>query len=240
MKVLHLNAAYGTIMRGALTDGLKFHRYLIRNKRTKIKFVELFLDLIKREKPDIIFFTEIKMNDILLDRLKMAYPHFHFSSKYGDSWASKLPMSKNNVNGFFSTIKPDLVDQIHLKIGEKKLVLHTQIQGFDFFLTHLTPAKRVRTKQFLDLCFFINNFKIKKHMIILGDFNTYYGLKEFPKCLSDFKISIRKKTFPSKHPLFILDNFLLSKDIRYRTKVLDDVISDHLPIVLNLFKKNGK
>jgi len=263
MKILHLNMAYGQNFKGNFRDIFRQYRYFLKTKRNNKKFVENFLKLIKQEDPDIIFLTEIKKNDFLLiESLKKSFPHFQIQSKYKPHLReSKMKFSKHNGNGFFSKIKPQKINFSHLNHGRKSLILNLEIKSpkkdgrliiapTNFILGHFSLSKKIRQKQFLEI---YQNLNFKKNNIICGDFNNYFGLKEFevftknkinrkgqPQGIAPtnniFIPAIKEKTFPASYPLFCLDNFLIPPNLEknFKSKVCKRIISDHRAIVLEV------
>jgi len=82
MKVLHLNTGYGSMLTGESKDILSLHKYFIRSKKTQNDFIEAVVNLVEKENPDIIFFTELKKSDKIIEVLSKKYPYYGFGVKY--------------------------------------------------------------------------------------------------------------------------------------------------------------
>ena len=236
MKVLHLNTGYGSMLTGESKDILSLHKYFIRSKKTQNDFIEAVVNLVEKENPDIIFFTELKKSDKIIEVLSKKYPYYGFGVKYKPHRIeSKIIGTKNNGNAFFSKIKPDSENHRHLSVGRKSLVLEVLFGNIKFFLVHLSLLAKDRKKQFQEICSFMAD-NSEYQNIIVGDFNFFVGgISEFKHtCLSDLDCKITTPTFPSAKPLYTLDVFLTPKDLKCKSRVLDDIISDHLPIILEI------
>ena len=236
LKVLHINTAYGSLTTGSAKDPILWYRYLFRTKKLQNKFIKEIQNIIKKENPDVIFFTEIKQDDPLIKALAPSYPYFKIESKYRPNHINReIPIAKNNSNGFFSKIQPKRVIARHMKTGQKTLVLEVEFEYEKFFLVHFSLSKQARLKNQEEICQMLDE-KESKNIIILGDFNSFQGHSEFQySCMNKFELAIKKPTFPAVKPFWFFDNFLLPKGLNYKTRVINNGnISDHRPVILEI------
>ena len=234
-KILLLNTGYLTSLNGSKKDYLlKSYRYIINSKKIQKEAIKRFKDITKKEKPDLILLIEIRKNQIK-EIIPKNYKFYDSETKYGkNSILRKLPLFKIQCNGFISKNRLSFKKE-YLKNGTKKILYIIDLpKRIKLFLFHFSLKKKVRIKQFEELENLVKNYKYK---IICGDFNIYKGIDELNSLIkkADLKISNNKPTFPSFKPKKNLDIFLCSKELKIKSKVLNNLkISDHLPVVLEI------
>ncbi len=239
MKILHLNTGYGSLLKGSSKEIFALYKFFIRGKKTKKKFVKIFMDFVGKYNPDVIFLTEIKENDEIMVKLREKYPYCKFSSKYKDGkLEKKMRATRLNGNAFFSKTKPKFIEVIHLNKGRKSLVFKIVFEKAVFYSVHLSLRFSERKKQLNEISSIIKKKDNLEKVVITGDFNFFFGPKrELLKTkLNDFESKIQQPTFPSVKPSMILDNFLLSKKTSLKAEyfVLNEIISDHRAILMEL------
>lgn len=235
-KILFLNLEYCTDINGAKTEYFtKFYRYIFLSRKIEKNTLDKLKNIIEKEDPDLICIVEIKNNRQIKELINEKYKFFDISSKYGPkSLSCKIPILRNNCNAFISKHKLNFKKN-YFKNGAKKL-MHEIILPNDTHVicTHFSLLNGgVRKKQFQE----INEIVSKaKSAIVCGDFNIFKGLGELNDLLknANLVLSHTDPTFPACSPKIQLDLFLCSKDLKTKTKVLRDKLSDHLPIVLEL------
>lgn len=238
-KILLMNLGYCTNLNGSLFQySLKGYRYLYVSKKVQNKTLNKLNSLIKQENPDLICLIEIKQGKQILNLVNSEYPYYDINTKYSPkNFFNKFSGIKKNSNAIIS--KQNLKFKKHyLNNGTKKLLYEILLPtGVKLILFHFSLNKTVRQSQFREIH---KMFKNDKKKIICGDFNTRQGLEElkYLKTKNSLRISHKTPTFPAINPKKIFDYFMYSKKLKVNTKILEDQISDHLPIVLNLDRKS--
>ena len=234
-KILLINLGYCTGINGFLWQYIvKFHRYIFLPSIVEQKVLKKLKAIISRENPDIICLVEIKNGRQVKTLLSDEYLFHNARNKYGKkSVLKKCPFFYNKGNAFIA--KNDLAFKSHyLKNGTKKMVYEIILpNNISLLLAHFSLNKISRKKQ-LQAISKMDLFNTQK--IVCGDFNIFSGLKELDSLLqdSDLKIVNPNPTFPAHNPSKSLDLFLCSSNIHATARVLDDQISDHLPLVLEI------
>ncbi|RZD30517.1 MAG: hypothetical protein CXT77_04320 [uncultured DHVE6 group euryarchaeote] len=218
MKVLFLNCCYFTKLSGSKKDYLlKGHRLIKTSKRVKDKFRSDFGKILTKHKPDLIFLAEIKQEDIV--DLTKQYKYFIVENKYGKTGGRSgaiLSKSKVKLNKFL------------MSAGIKKLVLTAERGNKKFAVVHLSLSRNMRKKQLEELL-----EKFRDH-IIVGDLNNFGGMPELELFKKTHNIADLGPTFPSSKPKKHLDHFIIPKKYKFKYQKIETLISDHLPIILNI------
>ncbi len=233
-KILLLNSGYFTGIKGNILEYIiKFPRFFYLRKKIKNQNLNLLIDLIYDEKPDLICLVEVKKENQINYLLNKNYSFCNIENKYWkNSILRKLPYFKNNCNGFISKY-PLNFQKHYMKNWTKKLIYEIILPWeISLIMWHFSLNAKTRQKQFQEINQF---FSHKDKKIICGDFNIFKGLKETDCFIQNwFKYTHKKSTFPSFKPNKILDLFLCSSNIQAKARVLDIQISDHLPVILKL------
>lgn len=234
-KIFLMNVQYFNGMDGNVLDYiLKFNRYFFVSKKIQNNVLRKLYDLIYLEKPDLICLIEVKDNNHLLNLLNDEYYYFDIENKYGEnSFLKKTPFFRKNSNAILSKDRLSF-EKKYLVNGTKKLVYEIKIpKGPTVFLTHFSLDKKVRKKQFKEIKKMTSSIDSK---IICGDFNLFKGVSELNELILDTDLSVTNTvcTYPSHKPIKCFDTFVVSSDLNVKTKVLNEVLSDHLPVILEI------
>lgn len=115
-----------------------------------------------------------------------------------------------------------------VEFGEKS-------QPLIFIILHLSLSKRARGLQFGFLKELVN---AHEHVIVMGDFNCQPQSREMQRLLKETRLCETTQpnaTFPSWHPVRILDHILTSKNLNVsQAQVYHYPFSDHLPISMEV------
>jgi len=234
-KILLLNLAYCTEQNGSLLRYLiKLNRFFYLPKKVENRVLYNLKNIIATEKPDLIYLLEINKGKQIKALINEEYFFHDIKTKYGEkSILRKLPFFRRKSSAFVS--KHKLTFKYHfLKNGTKKLVHEISLPGNISLLTaHFSLNKKVRAKQFKEIHELIPGTDKK---IICGDFNIFGGVKELAYLLqkSGLGIAQQQATFPAFKPKKPLDLFLITKNIKAKTEVLKNQLSDHLPVTLKI------
>jgi len=147
-----------------------------------------------------------------------------------------IPFFKYNMQALAS--KPPLdASQAHLfTVGFKRNVIEATVGGITFILCHLALGKGARLLQTQHLSRIVKS--IDTPIVLMGDLNAEPESPELKSLVAqtDLRLVPMGETFPSWKPKKKLDHFLVSPDILVNTaSVLDIGLSDHLPIMLDIF-----
>lgn len=142
-------------------------------------------------------------------------------------------------NGVISDHKPIKIDNhalpglkgrgaIAFEIGEIEPVL--------IVVVHLALTRVAQDKQLKFLKNLINRYR---HAIVMGDMNTHSLriLNDSPLSDCNLKSAHARATYPSWRPVKCFDQILISQHLKVeRMAVLDFVLSDHLPVAIEIEK----
>jgi endonuclease/exonuclease/phosphatase family metal-dependent hydrolase len=152
----------------------------------------------------------------------------------------KIPILNSQANAILSRYPFNKITYYEFSKGRKKVVIQAEIaleKPITVILVHLSLGKKTRKIQIEELTKLIQ--KITTPIIVMGDFNTFYGIDELTPLFEKTKISnynkkISLQTEPSFKPKKRLDYILTCKEIEilnYTTLPLK--YSDHLPLLLD-------
>lgn len=141
-------------------------------------------------------------------------------------------------NGLLSRLRPSMVEDhplpgprgrgaIFVRFGEGPEALVVVVM-------HLALGARTRTRQ---LAYIRERLEGCRHLVLMGDMNTHAGelLEHSPLRDLGLVAPQLEATFPSWQPLRCLDHILLSPTLELqRVAVLDQPISDHLPVAVDI------
>jgi len=234
-KILIANLEYGVGLDGSLKDWLlKGHRFFHLTQKIEKIFLDKFKNIIQKENPDLICINEIKKDQIhhLTDEI---YQYHNTELKYGPHGKIRktTPLHKNNYSATLS--KHDLqIEKKFLKNGAKKLFYEINLPNntkLSFF--HFSLNKRIRHKQFQEI---YELYKSQASKIICGDFNIIYGLQELDELTKtlDLKHAHQEPNFPASRPFMPLDLVLHSPHLEIETKILPEIFSDHLAVLIEI------
>lgn len=194
------------------------------------------IELIKKEKPDIVGLIEVNDDweshihcDLDEYKYRVSLPH---DDNFGVLLLSKQEIIKSEIKYFCNYDIPTIY-----------AIIKTQTDTIHVVLTHTVPPTskldfEERNLQFENLNRFVKN---KSNIIIAGDFNCSSFSANYSRILKkadlkDTRIGLGlQPTWPTWAPFLsvTLDHILVSKRINIiNRKVLPEFGSDHLPVVL--------
>lgn len=242
MKILFLNAGYGM---GFTKSKRQYVTNLWRYFKPGISSLKKIALLIKRVNPEIIALAEIDSgsarsnftNQVNFLKREGNFATSIFQCKYKSKPLKKMLISKNQGNAVLAKRGLFISHEFHyLSYGVKRLLIEAKFKpGFKLLLVHLSLGRRSRGKQIKQLARLLKNSR--EPVIVVGDFNLLKGFKEIDSLVKEGKLHSANEnhqpTFPSWGPRKELDFFLVSPPIKIKNfKVLPDIVSDHLPILL--------
>ena len=148
--------------------------------------------------------------------------------------AEVFPILKNYCNGFMAKEKINF-KKFFIKNGFKRLVYEIEIEEkLKVLLFHFALGKDVRAKQFLEIKEIAKNHH---NTIVCGDFNIFKGIPELNHLLEsyNFKLCQKTPTFPAHNPKKAIDLAVASKNLQVKSKIIPSQISDHLPVILEVY-----
>ncbi|MGB0743154.1 MAG: endonuclease/exonuclease/phosphatase family protein [Opitutales bacterium] len=122
------------------------------------------------------------------------------------------------------------------------IIADTTMDGQDFRIisTHLDLSVSERKKQMEALLQYLPSEEAQTNCILLGDLNEWLPLRRYFRTFrAQFKAFSSLKTFPARHPIFLLDRIAVSgqfRQCRFKTgdSRLAKIASDHRPLVCDL------
>ncbi len=231
MHILLSNFSYGLWVDGSLWWYIRHvHRARFTPKNQYMSLVHL-AECIREEDIDIACICEIHQGE-QIDILNSLLPDMHIRAhtKYGENFSlSSFFFGEKKSNGVL-TRSDYPVSITYFTYGHKKLIYIIDITPeVCLYFAHFSLRKEVRALQFEELEHIIDS---SKHTIIAGDFNIFQGIEELQWLCKKFNLEpiMTTPTFPSFRPKYLLDLFLVSKNIQFESQVLSDIFSDHLPV----------
>lgn len=235
-KILLLNMGYSSGLNSSpFQYFFKFYKLAFPSSKQKQKIFNSLGEIILHQQPNITCLIEIESKHHIEHLTHQKHSFFDVAVKYGQkSILRKIPLLKDNSNGFISTEKHSFKKH-YLKNGTKKLLYEIHITSeLTLIFMHFSLSEKVRAKQFKEIS---EKFKYLQGKIICGDFNIFGGFHELDFLLADSELALSKSpaTFPAYKPSKTLDLFLHSENIQTKIKVLsNEHLSDHLPVVLEI------
>lgn len=161
----------------------------------------------------------------------------------------RIPILRKQSNAIMSRYPFKEVKHHLLKHGTKRVVIEAVVDVPEetvLLLAHLSLGKKTRTENLKELCEIVNRHK-GRHVVLMGDFNTFNGEDEIMKLLREthlehhYELDVMSQTFtyPAYHPCKRLDYVLTSPKIKVNSyNVLNFQFSDHMPIMVDFdFRK---
>jgi len=150
-----------------------------------------------------------------------------------------IGMLAQNSNGFLSRYRPTRVTNYRLPPGNGRGAMLIEFGEGNAALRicslHLALSRRMRRRQ---LDFVSELVGSSEHLVVMGDLNAgceAHEVRGFIEGNSLREPACRQPTFPSWRPVRRIDHILVSQAIEVRNAhVLDYLLSDHLPISLEL------
>lgn len=193
------------------------------------------IESISKHNPDIIVLLELnsRWKDTLMGLEKM-YPH-----------QIQLPREDNFGMGIFS--KFEFLNKEFLKGKADVESILFQIKDLTILATHPVPPVspeywKLRNNQYKEIEEYIN--RIEGSKVLIGDLNTVPWSSFLSRLSKDTNLKMVntfEDTWNSAFPVGMrirLDHVFISKNLRGSLEILEDVGSDHLPMLLKLkYKK---
>lgn len=257
VRLISYNIEYCEGIPGKWYQYLKFWKIFFPPKNLDRKIVKA----LKKLKPDILTLIEVdtgslrsrSKDEVRFIEEKLGFKSFVEKIKYPlNGWLKlfhHVPILNKQANAIISKYKLRDVKYHVFHEGTKRMVIETTIncpKKITLLAAHLALGKKTRAKQINELIKIING--IKNPVILMGDFNTFHGVKEIKKLLSKTHlkdmVNLDKEfvpfTEPAWHPSKRLDYILTSSQLKVKKySILPFNFSDHLPIMIDFsFKKN--
>ncbi len=214
-------------------------------KRRKIDF-DLFADKIKEYSPDFCGLNEVRGKGLLfgytdqLGKLSKKTGYFGYFGQaikvngrgpYGNAFLCKKPFKSAET-----IIIPDPeIKKPHTHYETRcviKAIVEENGKEIIFLVTHMGLSEEERKNAVETICRIADS--TDKPVVLMGDFNACPDeevLKPLFERFSDTLGESGAKTFPSDKPEIKID-YILYKGVECKnTKVIEEVVSDHLPII---------
>ena len=238
MRLLVYNIRYGAGARARFHLPVPFGGYLKHTDEN----IENITAFIKSYQPDIVGLLEVDSGSFRARKLNQAsviakaLGHYHiFESKYdSSSMIQRLPVVNKQVNAFLTSEKIETQKFHYFRKGIKRLVIELELDELTIFLVHLSIKFRHRQNQLHDLYQLVR--KVKKPLIVAGDFNPMWGDDEIQMFLAASGLTNANRhalpSHPSRSPRRQIDFILHSPQIRVAHFEMPQVrFSDHLPLI---------
>lgn len=157
----------------------------------------------------------------------------------------KIANIARHSNGVLSKFKPNEVSDYKLPgflPGRGVMVVRYGHPDNPLILliVHLALSKRARLRQFEFISEIVNCYE---HVVVMGDLNCQPNSRELQHLLNTTNLCEPihgLKTFPSWRPQRTIDHILASPSLEvYDVHVLDHLLSDHLPIAMEIQLPSG-
>ncbi|MAG61108.1 endonuclease [archaeon] len=247
VKLVCYNIEYCEGMEGHWYQYLQFWKTFFPPKNIDKKIAKA----LKEINPDILALVEVdigsfraKKDEVRYFKKELGLKNIIEKVKYPfKSWLKLfhyIPILNKQANAILSNYKFSKVKYHLLSEGTKKVVIEATVhcpKKTTLLLAHLALGKKARVQQIKELTKIVKS--IKNPVILMGDFNTFNGIKEINNLLKETnlkdKIKLDKKsnrlTQPAWKPTRRLDYVLVSKEIKVKKyQVLQFPFSDHLPL----------
>ena len=204
--------------------------------------LEKILDFIKSMNPDVIGLVEVDSGSFRSDKnnqaeaiaQEMKYNHIYQSKYSNGSMVRKLPLLNKQGNAVLTSQEIKSQRFHYFREGIKRLVIEVEMDAFSVFLVHLSIKFRHRQYQLQHLHQMIE--KVKKPVIVAGDFNVFWGDRELQLFLAATGLKNAngngQPSHPSRAPRRQLDYIFYSPEIHAMEFQIPDIkLSDHAPLV---------
>jgi endonuclease/exonuclease/phosphatase family metal-dependent hydrolase len=200
------------------------------------------VEFMKSVNPDISGLIEVDSGSFRSQKhnqaqsIAWALQHQHvFQTKYSSSSvARKMPLLSKQGNAIL-TNQEIVAQRFHyFQNGVKRLVIELELEDCTIFLVHLSIKFRHRQYQLQDLYEMLK--KIKKPVIVAGDFNVLRGTRELELFLAATGLQNAntngEPSHPSRAPRRQLDYIFHSPEISIAGFQIPQItLSDHTPLV---------
>ena len=144
-----------------------------------------------------------------------------------------------NSNGFLSQYEPTRVTNYRLPPGNGRGAMLIEfgegVRALRICSLHLALSRRQRQRQLDFVGELVGN---SEHLVVMGDLNAGCDSREVRGFIERNGLrepACRQPTFPSWRPVRRIDHILVSQGLEVKNaRVLDYLLSDHLPISLEL------
>jgi len=247
MRFLLYNIRYATGHKNGYHLPLPYAGFF-KNTENNLDRIVDFIDTIH---PDIIGLIEVDSGSYRSGNYcqahyignRLNYNHV-VESKYGDnSFAQKLPVLKQQANALLTNREIVKSSFFYFEEGIKRLVIQVELEEIVIFVVHLSLKFRHRQQQLEQLHQLIK--EVDKHVIVAGDFNTFWGNRELELFLSATKLKNANlnnyPSHPSHSPHRQLDFILHSPALEATNFYIPNVhFSDHSPLVCDFVVKTNR
>lgn len=241
MRFVLYNIRYGT------GSGPGFHRpipgmgYLRRTENHLNDMVQWFSD----QDPDIIGLIEVDMgsyrtqgkrNQAEIIAESLGCDHVHECKYHDASFNRRIPLFRNQGNALITRHNIEHGHFHFFAHGVKRLIIELELENLRIFLVHLSLGYGARRQQLDFLSYLASNSD--RPVIIAGDFNTFFGPREYRDLLAKTGLvsanPLNLPTHPSKRPRRQLDFIFHDKRIQPKNLEIPQVTySDHLPLIFD-------
>ena len=238
MRLLVYNIRYGAGAGARFHLPVPFGGYLKHTDEN----LENITAFIKSYKPDIVGLIEVDSGSFRARKLNQAsviakaLGHYHiYESKYdSSSMIQRIPIVNKQVNAFLTNKKIKTQKFHYFRKGVKRLVIELELADLTIFLVHLSIKFRHRQNQLHDLYQLVK--KVRKPLIVAGDFNPMWGNNEIQLFLAASGLVNANRdalpSHPSRSPRRQIDFILHGPEIRVtRFEIPQVLFSDHLPLI---------
>lgn len=258
VRLISYNVEYCEGIEGIWYQYLKFWKIFFPPKGLDFSIVKA----LKKLKPDLLALIEVDTGSLRSRRKdqvrfleeKLGLNSFVEKIKYPlRGWLKlfhHLPILNKQANALISKYPLENIRYHVFHEGTKRMVIEATVKcpkKVTLLVAHLALGGKARKKQIEELVNIVNN--IKNPVILMGDFNTFHGVKEMEDLMKKThlkdKIGLDKQslplTEPAWHPTKRLDYILTSSQIKVKKySVLNFHFSDHLPLMVDFTFKNTK
>lgn len=250
VRLICYNIEYCEGMEGLWYQYLEFWKIFFPPKGLDQQVV----DGLQAKKPDVLALVEVDTGSFRAKKDEVVFfeKAFHLRSfvekvKYPlHGWLRLfhyVPILNKQANAIISKYRISKVRYHVFHEGTKRVVIEATIhcpKKVTMLLAHLALGERTRAQQIKELIKIVNG--IKNPVILMGDFNTFHGVKEIRALLEKTHLkdyvplhhASQAFTEPTWHPSRRLDYVLVSPRIMVKKyAVLKFPFSDHLPLMVD-------
>lgn len=247
MRMLLYNIRYGTGHRNGYHLPFPFTGFF---KRTTVN-LQRIIAFIRAVDPDIIGLIEVDSGSYRCGNTCQAASiaaelgyNYVVETKYrNNSLALRIPVLNQQSNALLTKGKINDHQFHYFREGVKRLIIATELADAVVYLVHLSLKYRHRQHQ---LTYLHNLIKgTSKEVIVAGDFNTFFGIKELQLFLAATGLKSANlydaPSHPSHSPHRQIDFILHSNGIRMDNFYIPDIrLSDHSPLVCDFSFQSRK